>query len=227
MNPAPLGLTHRWIYVLALFAGASYWLAVPPGLPPAALLAWKGSAVALLAAWAAVNTQGRDGWTIAIVLAFGAIGDVLLEASQTAGALAFLAGHLTAAALYWRYRRATRSPSQTGLALVLLIATPVIAFLLPSDRVAAPGIAIYATGLGLMAASAWASRFPRYRVGLGAVLFVGSDLLIFAKAGPLAASPLPHLLIWPLYVAGQALIAFGVVSTLLKWKNDDDLHHRL
>ena len=78
-----------------------------------------------------------------------------------------------------------------------------------------------------MAASAWISRFPRYRVGLGAVMFVASDLLIFAKMGPLAGSLIPVLLIWPLYFIGQALIAWGAVTTLLRWKDDEDLHHRL
>jgi uncharacterized membrane protein YhhN len=114
-----------------------------------------------------------------------------------------------------------------ALSVLLLVGVPLIAFLLPTDRAAAPGIALYATGLGAMAASAWISRFPRYRVGLGAVLFVASDLLIFAKMGPLASSPIPVFLIWPLYFAGQALIAWGAVTTLLRWKDDEDLHHRL
>jgi uncharacterized membrane protein YhhN len=65
-----------------------------------------------------------------------------------------------------------------------------------------------------MAAAAWTSSFPRYRVGLGAVLFVASDLLIFARMGPLAASALPGLLVWPLYYFGQVLIATGVVGEL-------------
>ena len=65
-----------------------------------------------------------------------------------------------------------------------------------------------------MAAAAWSSAFPRYRVGLGAVLFVVSDLLIFARMGPLSASPLPDMLIWPLYYLGQFLICTGAVGYL-------------
>jgi uncharacterized membrane protein YhhN len=65
-----------------------------------------------------------------------------------------------------------------------------------------------------MAASAWISRFPRYLTGIGAMMFLGSDLLIFARLGPLAGSALPGLLIWPLYFAGQVLIAWGVTQTL-------------
>ena len=65
-----------------------------------------------------------------------------------------------------------------------------------------------------MAATAWASRFSRYHVGIGAVLFVISDLLIFAEFGPLAESTIPSLLIWPLYYAGQFLICTGIIQTL-------------
>ena len=79
---------------------------------------------------------------------------------------------------------------------------------------AAPGVAFYALGLSAMTGAAWTSSFPRYRVGLGAVMFAVSDLLIFARMGPLAASALPDLLIWPLYYFGQFLICTGVVGEL-------------
>lgn len=211
----------------ALIAGASFWIGRSHLAEGAAWVAWKGSGVALLALWAAANARNRNGWQIAVVLAFGALGDVLLERSEALGGGAFLAGHLVAVALYWRHRRATRSGSQTILAVMLAIGIPIIAFLLPADRSAAPLIGVYALGLGAMAGSAWASAFPRYRVGLGAVMFAVSDLLIFAKLGPLASSPIPGWLIWPLYFFGQALIAWGAVTTILRWKDHDDLHHRL
>lgn len=217
----------RLIFIVALIAGASFWFVGQHTIPRLPWIAWKGSGVALLAIWAAVNARGRDGWLVVALLALGALGDVLLERSQIAGGLAFLAGHLTAVVLYLRHRRTKPSPSQIALAAVLLVGVPLIAFLLPADRAVAPGIALYATGLGAMAASAWISRFPRYRVGLGAVLFVASDLLIFAKIGPLAGTVFPVILIWPLYFGGQALIAWGAVTALLRWKSDEDLHHRL
>lgn len=215
------------VLVAALIAGVSFWIGRSYIAEGVAWTAWKGSGVALLSLWAAANARNRDGWQIAAVLALGALGDVLLERSQAVGGGAFLAGHLVAAALYWRHPRAVRSNSQTMLAIALAIGVPVIAFLLPADRTAAPLIGVYALGLGAMAGSAWASGFPRYRVGLGAVMFAASDLLIFAKMGPLAASPLPGWLIWPLYFFGQALVAWGAVTTILRWKDNDDLHHRL
>ena len=147
-------------------------------------------------------------------MAFGALGDVLIELVLEWGAVAFLIGHLIAIHLYWRHRQARLSPSQklAGIAFAVLI--PAISFMLPSDRAAAPGVALYALGLGVMTAAAWTSSFPRYRVGLGAVMFAVSDLLIFARIGPMAQSPLPNLLIWPLYYFGQFLICTGVVGEL-------------
>ena len=227
MTAIPLKPRATWLVILALIVGASFWFVGQHTIPRLPWIAWKGAGLALLTIWAALNAHGRDGWLITAVLVFGTLGDVLLELNQIGGALAFLAGHVTAAILYLLHRRAKASPSQIALSLVLVIGVPVIAFLLPADRAAAPGIAVYATGLGTMAASAWISRFPRYRVGLGAVMFAASDLLIFAKMGPLAGSLIPVILIWPLYFAGQALVAWGAVTSLLRWKDDEDLHHRL
>jgi uncharacterized membrane protein YhhN len=67
-----------------------------------------------------------------------------------------------------------------------------------------------------MAAMAWSSNFPRYRVGFGAVLFVISDLLIFAELGPFANSKVSGIAIWYLYYFGVLMIAVGVAQTLLK-----------
>ena len=85
-----------------------------------------------------------------------------------------------------------------------------------ADRAGAPGIALYSTGLALMAAAAWISRFPRMSVGLGALMFVASDLLIFARAGPLEHNPWVGFAIWALYFAGQLRICLGVAGTLAR-----------
>lgn len=227
MTTTPSRPRATWLLILAILAGVSFWFIGQHTIPRLPWIAWKGAGVGLLTIWAAVNARGRDGWLITAVLALGTLGDVWLELSQMGGGIAFLAGHVTAAILYLLHRRTKPTPSQIALSLVLLIGVPLIAFLLPADRAVAPGITIYATALAVMAASAWLSRFPRYRVGLGAILFVASDLLIFAKMGPLSGSLVPIILIWPLYFAGQALIAWGAVTTLLRWNDDEDLHHRL
>ena len=92
----------------------------------------------------------------------------------------------------------------------LLIGTPLVSFLLSGQA----QIALYAGFLGAMAAAAWMSHYPRYRVGTGAVLFVVSDWLIFSRMGAYDLAPLPDLLIWPLYYAGQMMIATGIVQCL-------------
>jgi uncharacterized membrane protein YhhN len=207
-RPRPL---ETLTLLAAVLAGVSYVLSWNLALPLPAATAWKGAGVALLALYAAQRARGLDGWLLVAVMAFGALGDMLIEvAGLIAGAVAFLAGHLIAIALYLRNRRPRPSLGQRLLALVLVPATVATAWLLPADRAMAPGIALYALGLSLMAATAWLSRFPRFRVGLGAVMFVASDLLIFARGGPLAHAAWIGLAIWGLYFAGQVLICVGV-----------------
>ncbi|RYY22941.1 MAG: lysoplasmalogenase [Sphingomonadales bacterium] len=187
------------LLLAALIAGASYYADHWLDLHGALAATWKGAGVALLAAWAFAN--GRP-W-IGMVLAFGALGDVLLETSGLIiGAIAFLMGHILAVGFYWRTRTAP-----WYLPAFVAVSVSLSSYLLSGDL----GVALYGFGLGAMAGTALTSGFAFATVGLGALLFLISDLLIFASIGPLAASPLPGLLIWPTYFAGQALIAWGVV----------------
>jgi uncharacterized membrane protein YhhN len=208
-------LIERRPWLLAsLVLGIGYFFVKDGDLPGLWLMLWKGGAVALLAGYAWQSVAGLDGRLIAGVMALGALGDMLIEIDTAAGGAAFFAGHVVAIWLYARYRRAAVTPSQKLAAVVLLVATPVISYLLPADRAAALPVAFYALALGGMAGMAWTSAFPRYRVGIGALLFVASDLLIFAEMGSLASSGLPDLSIWPLYYFGQFLICTGVVRWL-------------
>jgi len=228
MSLSPPTPRWSWLFLVALVVGFAYWLGGQAVVDHAIVIAFKGAGVGLLTIWAAINARGRDGWLIVLVLGFGTLGDVLIEAvGLVPGAQAFLAGHVVAIVLYLLNRRRKLSASQAALGLALLVGVPLIAWLLPADRSAAPGVALYAVGLGAMAATAWTSRFPRYQVGIGAVMFVLSDLLIFARMGPLAHSVLPGSLIWPLYFGGQLLIAGGLVTTIVRRRADEELHHRL
>jgi uncharacterized membrane protein YhhN len=206
----------RAVFAGALAAGVSFYFAHALGVSGSTWVAWKGAGVALLAVWCAMQARSGDGWLITGVLAFGALGDVLLEASgPTIGGAAFAVGHVLSMLLYFRNWRPRLTFSQRLLAgLVVPLSVFIAASLVPTKDMVP--IAVYAFFVSGMAASAWTSRFPRYRVGLGAMMFLASDLLIFAKLGPLAASPVPGLLIWPLYFGGQALIAWGVVRNLAR-----------
>jgi uncharacterized membrane protein YhhN len=186
--------------------------------PELYLIPLKGSAVGLLALYLWLRHPGRDAKLMGAAFALAALGDMAaeIETERLIGGLLFFAYHVLALWAYLRNRRESLSPTQKGAVLALLLLTPAIAWFLPADRTLAPNLAIYALALGAMAAAAWASEFPRYRVGTGAVLFVLSDLLLFAELGPLQGDIVPQILVWPVYYLGQLLIAIGVAQTLRK-----------
>ena len=197
---------YRWL-VVSLAFGIGFWLLgwlIPDGPWHMAV---KGCAVAALAVFAfeRANSVSRP---IAMVMVFGALGDVLIEIDLEIGALAFLCGHCFACWFYVTNRRRLRwVDAPVGAAL--LIGIPALTALLLPERT---GVLAYACGLAAMTVGAWISRFRRDRVAVGAVLFAVSDLLLFAHLGPLAGSVVPGLLVWPLYYFGQVLIVDGVVN---------------
>lgn len=208
------GSLARLILIAAVMAGVSYLYVVGTELtgPPATL--WKGTGVGLLALYAVFQARSTDGWLIAIVMAFGALGDVLLDAvGMKAGAVAFILGHIAAIILYLRNRRNNLAFSQKWLAtMVLPLGVLIAIWSVPfEDR---PMIGIYTGFVAAMAAAAWISRFPRYRTGIGAMMFLASDLLIFARMGPLEGAAWVGFGIWALYFVGQLLITLGVTGTL-------------
>ena len=209
-------IDHRPWLLLSLLAGVSYFFVMDDSVGGTWLMLWKGAGVAFLAVYAALRGRGADGTLIALVMAFGAAGDIALEISFLVGGALFAIGHAVAIALYLRNRRVKTSGSQRIAGLALLVLPPVIAGLmawpLPNWGLATAYSAIVAA----MAAAAWTSRFPRYRVGTGAVLFVASDLLIFAREAGVLSEELTAWLIWPLYYGAQFLIVTGVVQTLRK-----------
>lgn len=205
---------RRPFLMLSLLAGISYYFVADEPLGGLWLMLWKGAGVGFLALYAARRGYGTDAVLLTCVMALSALADIVLEVSFLIGGAVFALAHSFAIALYWRNRRATRSLSQNGAAAALLVLVPAIAALLtyplPNWSLAAG----YAAIVAAMAASAWISRFPRYRVGLGAILFVASDLFIFAGEAGAVGTEAARLLIWPLYYAGQVLIATGVVGSM-------------
>lgn len=207
-------IEHRPWLLASLIAATSYFFVSDGQVPGIYLMIWKGLGVGLLAAYAWQRGKGADGVLIALVLALCAAADMVLEFSFLFGAALFGLGHVVAIALYLRNRRPASTASQKAAGLALLILTPAIAALITLPRENWEMATGYAVLLGAMAAGAWTSRFPRYRVGTGAVLFVISDLVIFAREADKLDPALAGWLIWPLYYAGQFMIATGVVQTL-------------
>ncbi|WP_369060649.1 lysoplasmalogenase family protein [Caulobacter sp. 73W] len=204
------GLVPNLVLAAAVLAGLSYMVSWQMPLPSMTSTAWKGAAVSLLAVYAALKAEDGDGWLACAMLALYALGDVLLDMlGLTRGALAFLAGHIVAMALYARNHAGLPLPKAL-LAWAIVPVTVLISWHLPSDRSFAPGVALYALGLSLMAGAALNSRFAAGGTGLGAVLFVISDLLIFAREGPLEGQAWVGFGVWGLYLAANVLICLAV-----------------
>ena len=207
-------IDHRPWLLASLAAAISYFFFRDNPVPGTYLILWKGAGVALLAVYAGKRGRGADGWLITASLAIAAVGDMALELSMVAGGALFAFAHLIAIILFLRNPRDHRNGSQIAASLALLLGIPIIAAILAIPDPRWPQAAAYAAVVGAMAGSAWISRFPRYRVGVGAVMFAASDLIIFARE----AGHMPELvswwLVWPLYYGGQFLIATGVVRTL-------------
>lgn len=204
----------RPFLLLSLLFGISYFFVKDSNVPGLYLMAWKGAGVGFLAIYALVRLHRLDGKIVGAIMALGAIGDMALEYDLFLGAGAFMAGNLLAIAFYSRYRRHKLGFSQKLFAIILVPLSVLIAWTLPADRADAAGVAVYSLSIAAMGAMAWTSRFSRYQVGAGAILFLVSDLLIFARMGPLENSIIPDLLVWPLYYFGQFMIVTGIVRTL-------------
>jgi len=212
-------LAHKRPWLLAsLLAGLSFpatWLFLPLEGSLYALI-WKMAAVGFLVPFALRRHHEGEFVFLALMLALYALGDGLIGLSMVAGAVSFAAGHLVAIAIYFRHRRVGAVFSQRLLAACLFLLTPVIAYFLPGNSEEGLQFAGYSTILGAMAAMAWSSNFPGYRVGVGAFFLVISDLLIAARLGPLANSEITSIAIWYLYYFGVLMIAIGIAQTLVK-----------
>ena len=203
-------IEHRpWLLASVIAAVTFYFLRDNP-IGEVWLIAIKSAAVAALAGYSLQRGFGPDAQILAAVMMFSALGDIGIEFEFIVGGGLFFMAHVLAIWLYLRNPRANPVGTQKALAVALLFGTPLISYLLSQDAT----VALYGLSLGGMAACAWMSRFPRYRVGVGAVLFVVSDFLIFSRMGVVDLGDIPAYLIWPLYFAGQFMIATGVVQTL-------------
>lgn len=201
--------SRPWL-LAGLAMAIAFWVLSDSALGGWFLIALKGGSVVAIAIYALTRGKGRDARLVAAVMTIGAAGDVGIELSTVAGGALFLLSHLVAITLYRFNARPHPTASQIGAATALLVAVPLGAWLLANDVLAV----IYALALGAMAATAWLSRFSRYHLGVGAFLFVASDLLIFARLGGVLDQSLTEWFVWPLYYAGQFLICTGVIRTI-------------
>ena len=205
----------RPFLLLSIAAALAFYYLRVSELPELYLVPLKGSAVGLLAVYAFVRHASADARLYVWALGAAALGDMAIEIDVTIGGLMFFLHHVLAIGLLLKHRRPATG-IHSWICGVTLICVPLAGYLLPYDPDAKLQTALYALSLGGMAASAWASDFPRFRVGAGALLFVASDLILFAEMGPLSGTQWPQLLVWPLYYLGMFLMCTGVIQTLSK-----------
>lgn len=204
------------VLAMSVLAGVSYSWTFTGSLPFEQEAAWKGLGVGLLAVWAAMNARERDGWLLAAVLALWAAADVALEFAFIGGAALFAAGHATAVLLFLPHARA--APRGRPMRDALLAILPLLpAFALVPTEWRLP-VAIYSLFLIAMAVAALRSGVRPIGslclTGIGALMFVVSDSLIFARLGMTAVPAWLGYAIWYLYYGGVLLIALSVRTQL-------------
>ncbi len=204
-----------WLFASLMVAIAWWAFGDSDYVPGLFKIVWKATPLALLAIYALQRHLGSDGTILAGVMGTAALADGVSELVYSAAGTLMGFSLLLAIWLYSRNRREQVELSQKAVAAALVLALPVISWFLVPAVDGQTLIAGYALLMGIMAAMAWTSRFSRYRVGMGAILFVVSELLLFAVSGPfLHENEWARWLIYPIYYSGQLLIATGVVSRL-------------
>ena len=210
-------LSQKRPFLLAGIAAAlAFYYLRASTLPELYLIPLKGAATGFLALYCFVRHASPDAKLLGWALGAAALGDMALEVDRAIGATLFFLFHILALGVFLRHRRAALGPLDSWVVGLTLICVPLAAWFLPHAREDALETALYALALGAMAAGAWASSFPRYRVGAGALLFVLADLLLFAEAGPLGGTQWPAILAWPIQYLALFLISTGIIQTLRK-----------
>ena len=207
-------LERRPFLLASLAAAIAYYLLKDARFPGGYLMVIEAASVLLLALYALLRHGSGHARMIAGAMALGAIGVVALELHVYIGTLALVAGLGLLIGVFIQNRRETASGSQKIAATALLLLTPLIAWFMAAGHPAQATAATFGLAVGGMAASAWVSVFPRYRVGAGATFYVASSLISIAGMGPLGDSEAGNLLAWPLFYLGHFLICTGAIQTL-------------
>ncbi len=220
LSPSERRSFQIWLATVAL--GFAYWLGALARsgiafhglaeLPLAMLIPWKGACTFGLAISIAVAARGRATQYLVIALAISAVADMLLPLRLMIPAgLLFSVSHTIAIAVFWRNRATDMSPVRRAFAIALPFLTfgLSVAALYGTDQ--PMFFALYPLLSGVMAASAIMSRFPIWWCGLGAVIFICSDVLVLAYLGVFEQDNRLNFLTWLTYFSGYALLARGAV----------------
>lgn len=204
----------RYVLIASVICGVLYGLGLMPGATPAMLMAGKGVCVGLLAVYAYLEKHT----SLSLALALGAMGDIFLASPlDTAfmhGLAAFLLGHIVYISIFRKDRIVDRRIDIIRLSICasVVMAAGVQAFYLWDKmgdlRIAA---SFYMAVLAIMACTAVLSRYALQLAGLGAVLFLASDIVLgFSLFDP--DMGVPRWLNWWVYYPAQLLLAVGIVA---------------
>ena len=218
-------IRHRWsrsIWWGTVVLGFAYWLGALArsgiafhglaDLPLALLVPWKGACTLGLAVSVALASQRKPTRLFALALMISAVADMLLPiGALVLSGLLFSISHLIAIIVFWR----NRAGSVSALRRIVAFAVPVLTSGLSL-------LALYGTGQpmifvlypflsGIMATTAILSRFPIWLSGLGAAIFVCSDVLVLAWMGVWERDNSFNFLAWLTYFGGYALLARGAM----------------
>lgn len=182
------------------------------GTPQVYRMALGAAPLLMLAAYALVGRRTPDARPLAGMLVLAAVGSAFAEYSALIALNARLLGYLIGLGLFLRHRRIIMDSAGRVAAAALFLGTPVLLFV-AADR-ADVGVPVFmGLALGGMAASAWISTFPRWRVGLGAGLIVLSEVLAIAASGD--STQVTPVGTWPLFYIGHLLLTIGVIAELV------------
>lgn len=207
-----LSLVAAAVYLSVDFS-SSYLLGLP--LAPA----MKVLPLVFLALFTMVKMNRGDVMFLFLALVCAGAGDVLIAQDGPVrfnqALIAFGVAHIFYLFVFL-FNRATnlfQTQWRLQIASVMWAAAGIGIFLAwPQLDVVGPPVFAYAGLLLLMATFALLSRYPFQLVGLGALLFVTSDLLLggslFLNFGGWAS-----VAVWPVYFTAQFLITLGVVLT--------------
>jgi hypothetical protein len=182
-------------------------------IPKPIIVAWKGSFTVLLAASVYLASKERSARLISGALAISAIADVLLvTVGIVAGGVCFAVAHALAILGYFRAGSPHLSPARStnAVAFPLIVTLGTCTLLWSADKPWAMGMFVLLSSS--MAASALLSRFPLWFSGLGAMVFVLSDVLFFADIALFGGSGKLGWLTWACFATGYALVARGAMQ---------------
>lgn len=211
------------LWLIAIFVGLIYWVGSLArsgvafeelaSLPKPLIVATKGLFSILLAISVFAARKGLASQMVGTALAISAVGDMLLvTVGSAAGGLTFAIAHVLAGYAYAKNRRESNPAALWIAASAVPLIAVVSSYLVLHGSDQNILMSLFPLISGSMAALAILSRFPLWLSGLGAAIFVASDVLFLADLGVLQHSGEWGFLTWASYAVGYAMVARGAAS---------------